>query len=190
MPKISADNLDEHRSQVQQRIFEALADLMTEHSFEAISMAQIAARAGLGRTAIYHHFSDREAVVVAFASHETTKYVERLRAALDQADGPVEEMRTYVRHNLTTGEQFHVGLGPMLSGRLSQESRLAIRDHVIAVEDVLRDILRAGVAAGDFVVEDEGATMALLHACLGPRHLPPASIEGFVLRGLGVADAR
>lgn len=185
MPKISADNLDEHRSQVQQRIFEALAELMDERSFDAISMAQIAAKAGLGRTAIYHHFSDREAVVVAFASHETAQYLERLRADLDEVASPVEKMRTYVHHNLTTGEQFHVGLGPMLSGRLSPASLLEIREHVMAVEGVLRDIVRAGVTSGDFVVTDERATMTMIHACLGARQLPGSEIERFVLGGLG-----
>jgi AcrR family transcriptional regulator len=188
VPKISADNLDDHRSQVQQRIFEAFAELMSEHSYEGISMAQIAKRAGLGRTAIYHHFPDREAVVVAFASHETNKYIERLHTVLDAADGPVEQAREYVRHHLHTGEQFHVGLGPKLYGRLSQESRLAIREHVVAVEDVLRQILRSGVASGDFSVDDEAATMTLIHACLGPTHLASEQIERFVLRGLGVAD--
>lgn len=188
MPKISADNLDEHRSQVQQRIFEAFAGLMAEHSFEAITMAQIASRAGLGRTAIYHHFPDREAVVVAFASHETNQYLERLRAALEGAGGPVEQAREYVRHHLHTGEQFHVGLGAKLGGRLSRESMLAIRDHVVAVEDVLRTVLRAGVATGDFRVTDEASTMTLVHACLGPRHLPAEHVEEFVLRALGVAD--
>lgn len=186
MPKINAETLDVHRAQVQQRIFDAFAELMGERSFDAISMAQLAARAGLGRTAIYHHFADREAVVVAFASHETNKYLDRLRAALAEADGPVDRARVYVRHNLATGEQFHVGMGAKLYGRLSPEAGLAIREHVVAIEQVLREILRDGVESGDFSITDEVATMSLIHASLAPRHLPSAEIEQFVLRGLGV----
>ena len=157
---------------------------MTERSFDAITMAQIAARAEVGRTAIYHHFPDKEAVVVAFASHETTQYIERLQAVLATADDPVQSLRLYVHHNLTTGEQFHVGLGANLFGMLSQESRLAIREHVVAIEDVLRQILRRGVASGDFVVDDEAAAMSLIHACLTPRQLPSSSIEDFILGGV------
>src|SRR5699024_9642870 len=114
MPRISAGSVDEHRNQVHHRIFQALATLMQDRSFDAITMAQIAAAAGIGRTAIYHHFPDKDAVVVAFATDETTRYIDRLQGVLAESTGPVEALRLYVRHNLDAGEQFHVGLGPKL----------------------------------------------------------------------------
>ena len=86
VPRISGDSLQQHREQLQQRVFEAFAELMAERSFDAISMAAIAERAELGRTSIYHHFPDKESVVVAFASHETEQYLTRLLAALTEAD--------------------------------------------------------------------------------------------------------
>ena len=52
VPRISGESLREHREQLQRRVFEAFADLMAERSFDAISMAAIAERAQLGRTAI------------------------------------------------------------------------------------------------------------------------------------------
>lgn len=186
MPRISAGSVEEHREQVHQRVFDALAVLLAQRSFDAITMAQIAAAAGLGRTAIYHHFPDKEAVVVAFASHETSRYLDGLRAGLADVVGPVERMRVYVRHQLEASSQFHMGLGAQLYGALSRDSMLAIRDHVVEVEQVLRDLLADGVASGDFVVDDEASTMSLLHACLSPRTLPTADVERFVLRGLGV----
>jgi AcrR family transcriptional regulator len=190
VPRISGDNLQQHREQLQRRVFDAFAELMAERTFDAISMALIAERAELGRTAIYHHFRDKEAVVVAFATHETERYVEQLRSALVDADDPVEQLRTYVRHHLAGGEQFHMGLGPQLYGILSPASRQAIREHVVAVEDVLREILTSGVRAGAFIVDDLDATMSLIHACLSPRHLPPGTIEAFVLGGVGAAGSR
>src|SRR6478735_10106431 len=71
VPRISGDSLQEHREQLQRRVFEAFAELMAERSFDAISMAAIAERAEVGRTSIYHHFPDKDSAVVAFASHET-----------------------------------------------------------------------------------------------------------------------
>ncbi|OBK24412.1 TetR family transcriptional regulator [Mycobacterium asiaticum] len=185
MPKISAASVEEHREQVQRRVFEAFAMLMAEHSFDAITMAKLAAAADIGRTAIYHHFADKEAVVVAFASHETSRYIDGLRADLADVDDPVERLAIYIRHQLNASEQFHMGLGPQLYGALSQDTMRAIREHVVAIEDVLRQILTDGVAGGQFVIEDEAATMSLIHACLGPRELPTAAIERFVLRALG-----
>lgn len=184
MPRISASSVEEHREQIQQRIFEAFAALMTEHSFDAITMAKLAAEAGIGRTAIYHHFPDKESVVIAFASHETSRYLDGLRNALSEVNDPVGRLRVYIRHQLEAGQEFHMGMGMQLYGALSNETMLAIRDHVVAVEDVLREILAQGVADGKFLIEDEAATMSLIHACLAPRHLPVAAIEQFVLRAL------
>lgn len=184
MPRISASTVEEHREQVQRRVFDAFAELMAEHSFDAITMAKLAAAAGIGRTAIYHHFADKEAVIVAFASHETSRYIDGLRVALADLDDPVDRLGVYIRHQLDAGQQFHLGLGAQLYGTLSTEALLAIREHVVAVEDVLREILTDGVEAGEFVVEDEAVTMSLIHACLAPRHLPTPSIERFILRAL------
>ena len=99
----------------------------------------------MGRTAIYHHFPDKEAVVVAFASHETEQYIERLTEVLEVADSPVERLRLYIHHHLQAGEQFHMGLGTQLYGLLSNESRMAIREHVIDVENMLNGILEDGI---------------------------------------------
>lgn len=185
MPKISASSVEEHREQVQRRVFEAFATLMAEQSFDAITMAKLAAAADIGRTAIYHHFADKEAVIVAFASHETSRYIAGLRADLAGVDDPVERLAIYIRHQLNASEQFHMGLGPQLYGALSHDTMRAIREHVVAIEDVLREILTDGVASGQFAIEDQAATMSLIHACLGPRDLPASTIERFVLRALG-----
>ncbi len=172
---------------LRRRVFDAFAELVGERGYDATSMAAIAERAGIGRTAIYHHFPDKAAVVVAFAGHETDRYVARLREVLGATDDPVERLRTYVRHHLAADEEFHLGLGPRLVGMLSTEARQEIRAHVGAVEEVLRSILIDGVASGTMVVEDVEGTLPLIHACLGPRHLPPRTIESFVLRAVGAA---
>ncbi|AKP60570.1 putative regulatory protein TetR [Mycobacteroides abscessus subsp. abscessus] len=185
MPRISASSVEEHREQVHRRVFQAFADLMSEQSFDAITMAKLATAAGIGRTAIYHHFADKEAVIVEFASHETSRYLEGLRAALSDISDPAQRLSVYIRHQLQAGQQFHMGLGNQLYGTLSRDAAVAIREHVVAVEEVLLEILRDGVAAGTFVVEDRAATISLIHACLAPRHLPIEAIQRFVLRALG-----
>jgi len=190
VPKISAASVEEHREQVQRRVFEAFATLMAEHSFDAITMAKLAAEAGIGRTAIYHHFADKEAVVVAFASHETSRYIGGLRAELAGVDDPINRLEIYIRYQIDAGQQFHMGLGRQLYGALSQDTMQAIREHVVAIEDVLREIVADGARSGQFAVEDEAATISLIHACLGPSDLPAAAIERFVLRALGASPRR
>lgn len=185
MPKIIGGSLEEHREQTRRRVFDALTSLLAERSFDAVTMADLAAEAGMGRTAIYNHFADKDAVVVAFASAETSRYLERLGSALESATDPADAMRVYVNEHLSSSEEFHFGFGPELYGMLSRESIAEIREHVMAVEAVLRGIIEDGVDAGVFTVEDVTSTMSLVHSCLSTRRVTPAAVERFILRALG-----
>lgn len=195
MPKITAGTLAEHRTQTRERVFTAFAELMDERGYGTISLADIAARAGIGRTALYNHFPDKEAVVLAFAMDETSRYVAELEAALADLTDPTTALRTYIRTQLTLAQELHVGFGPELSALLSREAQREMREHVRVVEDVLRRILSDGMDTGDFATADLRTVLSLVHSCLQSRHVPAeagperdraiATTEGFVLRALG-----
>lgn len=185
MPKITANSVAAHRAQIHRRVFDAFATLILDRGYDAITMADLAERAGIGRTAIYHHFRDKDAVVVAYASEETGRYLDRLSAALEDVADPIDQMRVYVRHHLAMREEFHFGFGPELFGMLSGEALVEIRDHVAEAQAVLLAILRAGVSSGAFHVVDEASAVSLVHGCLQRRDATPAALEEFVRRGLG-----
>ncbi|WP_456698558.1 TetR/AcrR family transcriptional regulator [Aeromicrobium sp. P5_D10] len=184
MPKIIGGSLEQHREQSRRRIFEALVALLAKQSFDAVTMADLASEAGIGRTAIYNHFADKDAIVVAFASEETERYLARLAEALAPADGPADAMRIYITEHLSSSEEFHFGFGPELYAMLSRDSLAEIREHVMAVEAVLRGIIEDGQQQGAFVVDDVPSTMALVHQCLQARRVAPEAIEEFILRAL------
>lgn len=143
--------------------------LLDQHAFEAISMADLAAEAGVGRTAIYNHFADKEAIIVGFAASETSRYLDRLNDVLTKVEGPTQQLTAYVRHHIETQGEQHFGFGPEINSQLSRATLVEIRDHVVAVEGVVRGILADGVAAGEFRIDDMDASVALIHACLQPR---------------------
>lgn len=184
MPKIIGGSLEEHREQTRRRVFDALSRLLGGRTFEALTMADLAAEAGVGRTAIYNHFADKDAVVVAFAGAETDRYLTRLREALATAETPDAAMRIYIREHLASSEEFHFGFGPELYAMLSRDSIAEIRDHVMAVESVLRTLLEDGRASGVFAVDDLDSTMSLIHTCLQARNVAPRTVEQFVLSAL------
>lgn len=158
--------------------------LLDQHSFEAISMADLAAEAGIGRTSIYNHFADKEAIIVGFAASETSRYLDRLNEVLAGVEGPTQQLAAYVRHHIETQGEQHFGFGPEINSRLSKASLIEIREHVVAVEGVVRGILAAGEAAGEFRVDDVDASVVLIHACLQPRHLSADSVADFVVRAV------
>ena len=196
MPKIIGQSLEEHREQTRVRIFKALGVLMEEKPFESITFAQIASAAGVGRTALYNHFADKETLVLEYAMHETSGYVEQLRECMSQATDPVSSLQLYVRTQLDLRRSFHFAPGPELRSVLSPEAVMKMREHVILIEQLLRDILEKGKAQGVFVPDlDIDATMPLISACLIGRHVPeedgPAreraihSTVSFILRAVG-----
>ncbi|MGQ4537607.1 TetR/AcrR family transcriptional regulator [Dermabacteraceae bacterium P7074] len=199
MPKIIGQSLEEHREQTRVRIFAALGDLMETHTFDSITFAQIAAKAGVGRTALYNHFADKETLVLEYAMHETSGYIEQLRAGMAHATDPVDAMRLYIVTHLDLRRSFHFAPGPELRSVLSREAAMKMRDHVMLIEAVLRTVLEDGVADGSFTPDlDVDATMPLISACLIGRHIPEddgnhrdraiEAITVFVLRALGAKE--
>src|SRR6187549_324632 len=119
MPKIIGGSLHEHREQTRQKLFAALSTLMAEQGFDAITLAEIAQAAGVGRTAVYNHFPDKEALLLGFITHDI--------------DDPVEQLRTYVRQQTQLKRVYHVAPGPELRSVLSRTAQQRVREHVVVV---------------------------------------------------------
>lgn len=197
MPKIIGGSLHEHREQTRLKLFGALSRLMAERGFDAITLADIAQAAGVGRTAVYNHFADKESMLVGFIMHETAQYVAALEAELAGVDDPTDQLRAYVRAQCVLKRDYHLAPGPDLRSVLSRSTQQRVREHVVMVEAMLRRILAAGIESGEFPEQDLGTTVSLVNACLSSRALPeegPArdrAIEStvlFVLRAVGAGD--
>ncbi|GAA2530056.1 TetR/AcrR family transcriptional regulator [Rarobacter incanus] len=196
MPKIIGGSLREHREQTRNRLFAALSTLMTERGFDAISFADIAAAAGVGRTAVYNHFPDKEALLIGFIGHETEQYLGSLQRALRDVDDPVSQLQTYVRAQLGLKRVFHLAPGADLRTVLSRSSQQRLRDHVVQVEGILTNIIATGVEQGVFPAQDVPTTVSLVSGCLQGKQIPERdpertaaikATEDFVLRAVGTS---
>ena len=196
MPKIIGGSLSEHREQTRRKLFAALTSLMSEQGFDAITLADIAAAAGIGRTAVYNHFHDKESLLLAFITDETEEYVATLERSLMGVADPIEQLRTYVRQQAQLKRVFHLAPGPDLRTVLSRGTQAQLREHVALVETVLRRILAEGIASGAFPEQPLDTTVPLVNACLSSRGMPDedpgraaaiAATETFVLRAVGAA---
>jgi AcrR family transcriptional regulator len=183
MPKIIGKSLHEHRQMTRHKLFTALSTL-----------ADIAAAAHVGRTAVYNHFHDKEALLLGFITHETEQYALTLERALDGVSDPVEQLRTYIRQQAQLTRVFHLAPGPDLRTVLSRATQQRLREHADIVEAILRRILTAGIDAGTFPPQDIEPTVHLVNACLSGRLIPDEPVarertiraaESFVLRAVG-----
>ena len=138
MPKIIGGSLHEHREQTRQKLFAALSALMAEQGFDAITLAEIAGAAGVGRTAVYNHFPDKESLLLGFITHETEQYAATLQRSLDDIDDPTEQLQMYVRQQAALTRVYHLAPGPELRSVLSRGTQQRVREHVVVVEQILR----------------------------------------------------
>jgi AcrR family transcriptional regulator len=195
VPRIIGGSLVEHREETRRRLFEAFARLLEDRGFDAVTLAEVAAEAGIGRTAVYNHVPDKETLLLEYIAHLTGDWLSELERALDGVEDPVERLRVYVRHQLRMRRTFHMPVG--LRAAVSPDAAVRLREHAAPVETALRQILADGIAAGVFVAQPIDVVVGLVNACLTARVAvgpaadedSPAATEAFVLRAVGVADA-
>lgn len=197
MPKISGSNLEEHRENTRLALFHALSALLRKQSFESITMTQIARRAGVGRTAVYNHFGDKESLLFALMSTMTEQFTQTLSQALAQTEDPLERLRIYIRAQLELKQHFHLSEGVNLRNLVRTQPAEKVRAHVHVVEHILQQLLIQAHAAGIITQEPTPVTMVIIHSALTGPTLPvgPAErkevlkqVETFILRGLGASE--
>lgn len=194
VPKIIGGNLAEHRAHIRSRLFNSLSELLTDKGFESLTMAEIAAKAEVGRTAVYNHFPDKESLLLAFITEQTRRYAADIQQSLAGVSDPIERIRIYVREQLRLNSSYHMNTSMELRHTVTSDTAMELSAHAVIVEDILRSILRDAMQQGAIVEQRTEPLVHLIHATLasGIRANEPheyagtiAATEEFILRGLG-----
>ena len=197
MPKIIGESLASHRELTRARLFEALGSLMGEQSFESITMSQIAERAGVGRTAVYNHFADKEVLLLAYMREVTGEFARVLTQRLEAEPDPLMRLRIYIRSHLQMIGRYHVKAGMGLRRHMSGQGASHLHDHAGGVGEVLIGILDEAMERGLIAQQNTLGAVHLIHATLQGQRLPQdpehresalTLVETFILRGLGASE--
>src|SRR5438046_9048604 len=92
MPKLWHETMAAHRRGVRDAILHTAATLATERGLHAVTMSEIAERAGIGRATLYKYFPDVEAILVAWHDRQITLHLRQLTAARDAAGTPAGQL--------------------------------------------------------------------------------------------------
>ena len=197
MPKIIGESLASHRELTRARLFEALGSLMGEQSFESVTMSQIAERAGVGRTAVYNHFADKEVLLLAYMREVTGEFARVLTQRLEAEPDPLMRLRIYIRSHLQMIGRYHVKAGMGLRRHMSGQGASHLHDHAGVVGEVLIGILDEAMERGLIAQQNTLGAVHLIHATLQGQRLPQdpehresalTLVETFILRGLGASE--
>lgn len=195
MPKITAPTLQAHRAETIDKLLDAWGDLVMSKGFDAVSLADVAAQAGLARTAIYNYFSDREALLFAWTDREVRKTLDTLEGELANANSYAEKLRIFVRSQLVEFGRRHLPPGKEVVQFLRPETYGSFMDHIEPLDRVLRDVIAEGIEAKEFTKVDPADTARMVMACIGAERVPLATgsadvdessrrVSEFVLRAL------
>ena len=167
MPKAWTESIAAHRADVREAILHSVASLLSEKGMLSLTMSEIAARAGIGRATLYKHFSDVEAILLAWHERQISAHLDylaevrgnaadarRLEAVLEAYAMIVHESRGH--HD---GE---------LAAFLHRDGQVAAAQ--LRVREMLRALVAEGVHRG--TVRDD---------------VPPDELAGYCLAALTAA---
>ncbi|WP_353828170.1 TetR/AcrR family transcriptional regulator [Agromyces sp. SYSU T0242] len=134
---------------------EALFALARERPLEAVTIADLVARAGVNRSSFYQHYSDKETLL----ADALDAAAERAGANLPELDAPLDEppraLYDYLAHFDENAEIYRRVLGPQGSAVVVSRLRAGIEAVVVdglarsgtrVSDDLPIDVLAAGIA--------------------------------------------
>lgn len=114
MPKISAATVVEHRAQQERLILDA-AHAILEETGDVTSMREVAERAGLARSSVYHYFDSREALLNALVQDVFPKWTERVTNAMAAEPELSERIIAYAVTNVQLVQEGAHAVGAALA---------------------------------------------------------------------------
>ena len=100
MPKIETQTLAEHRDWRRNQLIEAAAAIALESGGEAITVAAVAARAGLSRTSVYEYFASSADLAADLIIEELKNFGDELAAISAQGESAIQSIDLWIEGSL------------------------------------------------------------------------------------------
>lgn len=152
------------------RILEVALAQIVEHGYDATTVRTIAKEVGVTVPALYYHFENKQAILVALLDHAMGTVLGHAQAALDEAGDDCVDRLSALVEAIVLYMAHHSDLAFLDSERrsLTPENR----EHYFAerrkLEQHLRDAVLAGTRDGRFrTAQPEECSRAILSMCQG-----------------------
>lgn len=175
MPKLWNETIEAHRRAVRDATLEAAAALVAERGLRAVTMSEIAERAGIGRATLYKYFPDIESILTAWHQRRISNHLDYLAEVRDRQQEPGDRLAS-VLEAFALIERKRVRRhraephGAELATFLHRDEQMA--DAQGRLHGMIRDLVREAAEAGR-VRRDAGADQLAgycIHALGAARH--------------------
>ena len=100
MPKIETQTLSQHRDWRRSQLIEAAAAIALESGGAAITVAAVAARAGLSRTSVYEYFASSADLAADLVIDELNSFAQELKKISEAGSTPIEAIDLWIEGSL------------------------------------------------------------------------------------------
>ena len=141
---------EEGKDDLRERVLNASVELIEEAGLGALSMREVARRAGVSHQAPYHHFADREAILAAVAERGFEMLALRLDQARQQSSGATHAIElagiAYIRFACEHSAYFRIMFRPELVTLSDHHELDCCADKAFAhVPAMVLDCMKAGL---------------------------------------------
>ena len=100
MPKIETQTLSQHRDWRRSQLIDAAAAIALESGGEAITVAAVAARAGLSRTSVYEYFASSADLAADLVIDELNSFAQELKNISETGQTPAQAIDLWIEGSL------------------------------------------------------------------------------------------
>ena len=79
MPKIEAENIEQHIRRQTNRILDAAVELFSERGYRSTDMNDIAGRIGLARNSLYRYYANKDHILLACVQRDMAPFLQQVR---------------------------------------------------------------------------------------------------------------
>lgn len=142
---------------VRDEVVRAATRLFKEQGIRGVSLQDIADEVGLTKGALYHYFSNRDDLLRQVFGDWITNEFEALRQHTSGSEGATAKLRDYVRYHVSSvvDNVDLYSLSFSSEAEIPPDVRVEFRRLKRQSDSVLKEILRQGMADGEFEARDE-----------------------------------
>jgi AcrR family transcriptional regulator len=182
--KKTAEKPRYHHGDLRQALLEASLTLIAEEGFGALSLREVARRAGVTHAAPYRHFADKEALLAAVAEQGFLTMTARMKARMAGETTPEGRLGAcgvaYVLFAMEHASHFRVMFGPHFTQPLHLGASEGDTDAFGLLVDSISECQRAGVVG-------EGEPRMLALTCWSLVHGLASLLVDGKLAGSGIS---
>ena len=176
VPKIRAGSVAEHRELMWTALLDAFGELLQERGYADLTLAEVAARAGMARNTIYNYAVDKEALLMAYIGRAVDAFVGEVRAEIARLPDARARLGWLIKrqmHQFTEQRGGGSDRSMLDTNALGPSGHVDLQHRLEPLHALLHDIIRDGAAAGEFRTDlDLDATLPMVFAVMASERVP------------------